>query len=178
MSDSNYFNRKERRLFSNLGTQQNTTFSDVFLSVPLLNSLVVATNVSASPVRVLYPEAVDNGFFSINSLGEIVISKAGLYTVTGTGSFDSFDGICQNYVELIINNTPYIVDIKNQPNGGSSANNSNTVVGSSTTVALKVGDRVAHFVAGITGAVPNFTLIGTNQSTLFTSATLIYLSQP
>lgn len=176
MSNDNYYNRTQRILYPALGTKQNTTFSDVFLSVPLINSLSILGN---NPVKVLYPEAVDNGFYSVNSVGEIVISKSGLYSLVCTGSFDTFDGFCQNYIELDIGGSLYKVDIKNQANAGSVVAKSNTVMSSSITLGLKTGNKISHFVSGILGSGgPNFTLLGTNGSDLFTVATLVYLSQP
>lgn len=184
MSDNNYSNRTLRTLFPSLGTTTNNDFSDVLLEKALAaTSPILGDAAPAVPVRVPYPTAADNGFFSVDGGGNLIITKDGLYSLQLTSGISMPAGFAKHYVQIDIGGLSYKFGTStNASTGITSIPSGNcTIMNDSITIALKVGNIIEHYVAGsITGPAPGqtFNIIGTADSGIdYTRITLIYLSQ-
>ena len=167
MSEQNYFNRTDRKLFPIVWPTHVGPVDDRVIE-KALNVTVAIAGLTSPPTwsRVLYTTQADNGFYTVDGGGSLIMTRTGLYSVTIiTGFSDSeLPGARNHYLGMDRNGTQKVFGFQTSASTELGfATELGTSLCSTITLPLNEGDILEHKVAVLSPLGPS-ALIGTDDS--------------
>lgn len=177
-----FFNRTARDYLSIL-RHNDGPLTDQIYDVSLVADYQQDDGANPTPPilrRIQYPLTFSNGVFEVDGGGNVIIQKAGLYSVTAVAVFDDSlkDGYRRQQLSVDQGGIQYEVGTDSSPiSSAAPTTTMSTILNTNTVLNLGVGDILEHKVSYTGAAVPIIVVGATSSPTNYTKVILVLLDQ-